>query len=342
MRFGFRGLKTAILCVMLGATAVAQTPTPEQLKIFQSLPQDQQDSLMQSFIGSKSGDGGGTGSGSKLDGKDSSQDFSGNDRQSSSNTVRERKTADGRTLRRSDEDPEIRPFDYVLIDLTPLELAAKDNSAVAPAGSPTNGPAMNASDNSTSLTGLLGASGGNANAAAGLGALAGAGGSNGNTKNNSASDFGRLAVDTLPKTTEQTHRAEQFRDRIFKGNPYQLNQYGVLDIPGLPSVVLAGLTADEATRRLSADPDLREFTVKVTLLRLNVDSAENAKPFGYDLFEGAPSTFAPVKDIQVPMDYVIDPGDTLMVQLFGKENATYNLSVGRDGRIYFPKLGRST
>ena len=29
-----------------------------------------------------------------------------------------------------------------------------------------------------------------------------------------------------------------------------------------------------------------------------------AKAFGYDLFEGVPSTFAPVKDIQVPIDYV--------------------------------------
>ena len=30
---------------------------------------------------------------------------------------------------------------------------------------------------------------------------------------------------------------------------------------GLPAIPMAGLTAEEATRRLSADPDLRPFTL---------------------------------------------------------------------------------
>jgi polysaccharide export outer membrane protein len=129
------------------------------------------------------------------------------------------------------------------------------------------------------------------------------------------------------------------RDRILKGNPYKLNHFGVLEIPGIPSIPLAGLTADEATRRLSADPDLRDYTVKLTLLRLEPLDDQGAKPFGYDLFEGVPSTFAPVKDIQVPIDYVVGPGDTVNVQLYGNETASYALTVGRDGRIKFPKLG---
>jgi polysaccharide export outer membrane protein len=35
----------------------------------------------------------------------------------------------------------------------------------------------------------------------------------------------------------------------------------------------------------------------------------------------------------------VGPGDTLNVQLYGNETATYSLTVGRDGRIKFPKLG---
>jgi polysaccharide biosynthesis/export protein len=339
MRFAFRRLKAAILCMMLGAAAAAQTPTPEQLKIFQSLPQDQQDSLMQSILGGSKGDGTGSStSGSKSDSKDDSLGSSNkdNDRGSNTTNVKERKTADDRTLRRSDEDPELRPFDYVLIDLTPLATAPKDNGDAASPDAASNGAAPPAN-----AAALLAASGGNANAAAGLSALSGAGGGgNGNAaKPQAPSDFGRITSDATPRTVEQLHRSEQFRDRILKGNPYQLNQYGVLDIPGLPSVPLAGLTADEATRRLSADSDLRDFSVKVTLLRLNAATAESAKPFGYDLFEGPPSTFAPVKDIQVPMDYVVGAGDSLLVQLYGNENQNYTLSVGRDGRIYFPKLG---
>jgi polysaccharide biosynthesis/export protein len=75
------------------------------------------------------------------------------------------------------------------------------------------------------------------------------------------------------------------------------------------------------------------------LLRLDGLGDEGVKPFGYDLFEGSPSTFAPVKDIQVPSDYVVGPGDTMNIQLYGNEPASYTLTVGRDGRINFPKLG---
>jgi len=63
------------------------------------------------------------------------------------------------------------------------------------------------------------------------------------------------------------------------------------------------------------------------------------KQFGYDLFAGAPSTFAPATDIPVPYDYVIGPGDTLDIQLFGKENVEYSLVVTREGMLQFPGIG---
>src|SRR3569833_4638009 len=63
------------------------------------------------------------------------------------------------------------------------------------------------------------------------------------------------------------------------------------------------------------------------------------QPFGYDLFAGAPTTFAPATDIPVPAEYVVVPVDTLQVQLFGKENVEYTLPVNRDGTVNFPGIG---
>ena len=63
------------------------------------------------------------------------------------------------------------------------------------------------------------------------------------------------------------------------------------------------------------------------------------QPFGYDLFSGAPTTFAPATDIPVPPDFAIGPGDIINVQLFGKQSASYSLTVARDGTIPFPELG---
>ncbi|MCF8003315.1 MAG: SLBB domain-containing protein [Chromatiaceae bacterium] len=61
--------------------------------------------------------------------------------------------------------------------------------------------------------------------------------------------------------------------------------------------------------------------------------------FGYDLFDQVPTTFAPVADLPVPSDYIIGPGDTLIVQVYGKLNVEYTLVVTRDGRLLVPELG---
>jgi protein involved in polysaccharide export with SLBB domain len=310
-------LRTAIVLLLIGMVAGAQTPTPtqDQLNIFKNLPQDQQDALMQSVLGGK-GDGTNKKTDSQLNAPETVEKK--NDRTGETEKgAKNDKTIDGRTLRRSDEDPELRADDSVLIDLTPVELDKDGNLIVRSDANKTSGSLP-----TNPLAGTNGAeAGGKAN------------------KGDSVGDFGRLRVEQRPKTAEEVSQSLMTRDRILKGNPYKLNHFGVLEIPGLPSIPLAGLTADEATRRLNADPDLRDYTVKLTLLRLEPLDDQGVKPFGYDLFQGVPSTFAPVKDIQVPIDYVVGPGDTFNIQLYGNETASYSLTVGRDGRIKFPKLG---
>jgi polysaccharide biosynthesis/export protein len=73
-----------------------------------------------------------------------------------------------------------------------------------------------------------------------------------------------------------------------------------------------------------------------------IDAATGLPLFGYDLFSDVPSTFAPVTEIPVPVDYVLGPGDMVSVQLFGNETGTYELVVNRDGSITFPRLGPIT
>ncbi len=70
---------------------------------------------------------------------------------------------------------------------------------------------------------------------------------------------------------------------------------------------------------------------------LEVD--QDLEQFGYELFAGAPTTFAPATDIPVSPDYIIGPGDEIHVQLYGKTNLTSDLVVDRDGVVPFPELG---
>lgn len=73
------------------------------------------------------------------------------------------------------------------------------------------------------------------------------------------------------------------------------------------------------------------------------DSKKNElSRFGYDLFQGSPTTFAPVSDIPVPSEYLVGPGDNIKVQLYGKDNKEYDLVINREGVIQFPELGPIT
>ncbi len=136
---------------------------------------------------------------------------------------------------------------------------------------------------------------------------------------------------------------ERLRERILAANPYKLDPDGQLHIPGLPEPIqLAGLTEEQATERLAREPGLQDFNIGFTLLELRPVGVDALQPFGYDLFSGVPTTFAPATDIPVPPEYTIGPGDTVKVQLLGNVKAKYSLVVGRDGEINFPELGPVT
>lgn len=143
----------------------------------------------------------------------------------------------------------------------------------------------------------------------------------------------------LDRPTEEMDRLEEFRERVLRRNPYKLDRWGILNIPELGPIPFAGLTVEQATQRLSAELRLADFIVAVTRLPLKPTGTQALKPFGYDLFAGTPSTFAPATDVPVPSEYVVGPGDTLHVQLVGTTKGRYTLVVDRDGRVNFPELG---
>lgn len=150
---------------------------------------------------------------------------------------------------------------------------------------------------------------------------------------------GAISRERIIRTPKETEKLEKLRDRIQGRNPYRLDRLGRLEIPELGPIPLAGLTEFQAEQRLSIATQLSDFKVDVILLPLERTGEDALKPFGYELFAGIPTTFAPATDIPVPADYVIGPGDQIRVQLFGDVNETFVLTVGRDGLINFPELG---
>jgi polysaccharide export outer membrane protein len=61
--------------------------------------------------------------------------------------------------------------------------------------------------------------------------------------------------------------------------------------------------------------------------------------YGFNLFTGVPSTFAPVDNIPVTPDYVVGPGDEIQIRVWGQIDGEHRVVVTRDGTINIPRVG---
>ena len=61
--------------------------------------------------------------------------------------------------------------------------------------------------------------------------------------------------------------------------------------------------------------------------------------YGVNLFRNPPSTFAPLNMVPVTPDYVIGPGDELLIQVWGQVTLNSRYTVDRSGSIYIPQVG---
>jgi protein involved in polysaccharide export with SLBB domain len=102
----------------------------------------------------------------------------------------------------------------------------------------------------------------------------------------------------------------------------------------VPDAQPAGRVAEPATAApLAADEknDFQDF--------INASTGQKLPLYGYDLFRRAPSTFAPVENIPVTPEYLIGPGDELLIRAWGQIDVDYRATVDRNGAISIPRVG---
>jgi len=316
------------------------TPSSDQIEMFRNLSPDQQQAILQSLGGAGSGGLGAlTGLGSGAGGL-SSQSAAAQQAQREN-----QENLNNRMRKPSDEDEEKEPLvpvlkgdDWVIIEID-FHLGPRPLQIPGQPSQPGQGPGVQ------NLQGLqAAATGGAANAQQPPSVL-----QNPSTNQNpwqqqqqsqSGSDRSLAEMMAPPPLTERDiKRLKDLIDLIRQRNPYRLSHDGALTLPGFSEIPLAGLTDDQATLRLKVEPAFRDLDIRLTRLPLKKTGLDALRPFGYDLFDRTPSTFAPMTNVPVPSDYVIGPGDELTVQLYGSQNRTLHLPVGRDGRVNFPEIG---
>jgi len=73
--------------------------------------------------------------------------------------------------------------------------------------------------------------------------------------------------------------------------------------------------------------------------RLSFEEAKQLSFFGHELFDPKAEVTLMVEALPVPDDYVVGPGDELVVRLWGRMEGTHRLRVDRDGKVFLPKMG---
>ena len=73
----------------------------------------------------------------------------------------------------------------------------------------------------------------------------------------------------------------------------------------------------------------------------DIDSQEECPKciFGYDFFQFSPSTFAPINNIPISSNYVLGPGDKLVINLYGNQEDKVEAFISRSGEIILFELG---
>lgn len=76
---------------------------------------------------------------------------------------------------------------------------------------------------------------------------------------------------------------------------------------------------------------------------LSADLIEQGKTslrlYGHDAFRNTIATFSPLEDVPIGPDYIIGPGDSFNITLWGITEGIFKVEVNREGDIVLPKIG---
>lgn len=95
--------------------------------------------------------------------------------------------------------------------------------------------------------------------------------------------------------------------------------------------------------QLNDDADLQyEETMQEGDIDASVSGLGAKKVFGHDIFNNKLLSFEPNMNIATPQDYVLGPGDQLVIDVYGASQKSYQLTVSPEGTVTVPDFGPIT
>ena len=81
---------------------------------------------------------------------------------------------------------------------------------------------------------------------------------------------------------------------------------------------------------------MQSYFVQAFHGRMNADSLP---AFGYNIFSTSPTAFETSLNVPVPANYVVGPGDEIIITMWGETQLERTLTVNKEGNIYIPDVG---
>ena len=102
----------------------------------------------------------------------------------------------------------------------------------------------------------------------------------------------------------------------------------------------AGRDDSQASQTAEADARFAEIRQNVRDQRDDKSrELEGMKVFGRDIFNNRLLSFEPNMNIATPQDYVLGPGDQLVIDIYGASQKSYQLTVSPEGSVTVPGYG---
>ncbi len=106
---------------------------------------------------------------------------------------------------------------------------------------------------------------------------------------------------------------------------------------------VTGATDPDVTEKVTPIPVKQEISAaqqSVSNYKVpEFGSRSDLNAYGYNIFNYSPSTFEPGLNVPVPRNYVVGPGDEIIVSLWGETQLVKNFIVSKEGTIYLQEAG---
>ncbi|MDH3461809.1 MAG: SLBB domain-containing protein, partial [Burkholderiaceae bacterium] len=149
-----------------------------------------------------------------------------------------------------------------------------------------------------------------------------------------ASELGSIGLDALPTLGDQQQTADDGSARSARTPVVKPKSDRSEDDSTADSDAPEDNTRSASRTQAAGANEFQRFVAE--------SSGKLLPMFGQSLFEGVPSTFAPLDEAPVSSDYIVGPGDEVIIRTWGQVDVDVRTVVDRNGVLIIPRIGAIT